>query len=92
MATAKQIEAAKKALADGLGIGAAIDAAEAEAWEKIENAPKKVELLLFTELGQMKPATDVNEDDDYQDFIDDDLNGIYATHYRLLPQPPKMED
>lgn len=91
MISDKQVEAAKKALADGFGIRAALEAADAAAWEKIENAPKKVELLLFTELGQMKPATDVNEDDDYQDFIDDDLNGIYATHYRLLPKPPNME-
>ena len=46
MASKAQIDAAKKALEAGQGIGAAIDAAEAAAWEKIDNAPKNRKLIV----------------------------------------------
>ena len=94
MASKAQIEAAKKALEAGQGIGAAIDAAEAAAWEKIENAPKDGSSILVYD-GREEFICSWFED---KWIVDHDAEGWYyrhgikATHYRLLPQPPKMEE
>ena len=94
MASKAQIEAAKKALEAGQGIGAAIDAAEAEAWQPIDTAPKSgTSILVYDGNGIFicswyDDKWDVDHDVGGWEYQE----GINATHWRPLPAPPKMED
>lgn len=93
MATQKQIEAAKKALADGYGIGAAIDAAEAAAWDKIENAlvGNGSEPFLAYISGHGCCVCVMIKAGLYNNSKKLNKKITRATHYRPLPQPPKTE-
>lgn len=92
MATKAQIEAAKKALEAGQGIGAAIDAAEAAAWEKIDNLREDDGKVLGTD-GENWAAVSLYESYGlcfhHGDYVSD---APKFTHYRPLPKPPKMEE
>ena len=86
MATAKQIEAARKALADGHGIGAAIDAAELAVWQPIETAPKNIRILVTDGKHIAVSRFPFN----YYIIINEMLDSFGTlTGWRPLPAPPK---
>jgi hypothetical protein len=95
MATAKQIEAARKALADGHGIGAAIDAAELAVWQPIETIPRDGTKILGTDGHDWAAISfywyDADEDKIYYSLHHGDYvsSPPEFTHWRPLPAPPK---
>jgi len=87
MATQKQIEAAKKALEAGQGIGAAIDAAEAAAWQPIETAPKDTRIIFI--LKNLYIGSFYSQ---FNQWVSEGTFKRNPTHWRPLPAPPKTED
>ena len=102
MATKAQVEAAKKVLAEGRGIGAAIDAADRAAWEKIENAPKDGTwiVMFFPEVYESNGISIRSWQKgtwngcEYEAWVDCFMQikpTKIPTHWRPLPEPPEKE-
>ena len=95
MATKAQIEAAKKALADGHGIGAAIDAAEEAAWEPIETAPKDRPIFVYPAYAKVSWYEKVVGIQEAGWYLPDEAEPIgdeHATHWQPITEPPKDKE